>query len=52
MRKKKCKGCKNYQSYRYIYEDELEPTECGICNLTGEHVSEDDICKPYVGGNK
>ena len=31
MKEKICKNCKWFYSYRIIYEDDLEPDDCGWC---------------------
>lgn len=45
-----CKNCKNFHSYREIYEDELEPEDCGTCDLKlfgNNSVNCDDSCNKF-----
>jgi len=40
----KCSDCRHFQSYKSVYEDELEPDDCGFCR-EGKiecHVSADE----------
>jgi hypothetical protein len=57
----KCMDCRYFRSYRSVYEDELEPEECGFCRESEIecHVSADDeacslfkyLVKPFLSGH-
>jgi len=53
-----CKNCKWFYSFRIIYEDDLEPDDCGWCkfnrhgnkgftNQAGYYVNDDDSCEHF-----
>ncbi len=49
MNEKICKNCTYFWSYRVIYEDELEPDDCGWCKCPDadkymEHTNEENTC--------
>lgn len=47
-----CQNCMHWTSYSSRYEDDLEPSDCGICKLTTPEkygVSYDATCSSYKG---
>lgn len=51
MQDKTCRNCKNFYCYRDMYEDDLEPSDFGECEISKECISEDDSCDKFEAIN-
>ena len=40
-----CGNCQKFISYQAIYEDDLEPDDCGKCLRDDHHVDYQDSCE-------